>query len=256
MSELLACPICGCEANTCIRSHAWQDGGEGFRIECVGKCGLRTCWWHTKSQAEEAWNIRLAAKEAPAGERQRDMQIRLDEARWWVGQTGRLVTTALQLRIMNERVEMLERNALAAQPPAPRYCPKCGAETSTSGGHGEWCKNVFCKWGWETEMDGSPLEPPAPSGAAPATVCTNCGKTAEEHSTFWDGMNNVPYCKTAAPAVSREAQALSARITQYLSVGGLFNPELMEHDKVRQLLMDCREYFDASPAPQPSESKS
>jgi hypothetical protein len=30
------------------------------------------------------------------------------------------------------------------------------------------------------------------------------------------------------------------RITQYLSVGGLFNPELMEHQKVRDLLIDCR----------------
>ena len=30
------------------------------------------------------------------------------------------------------------------------------------------------------------------------------------------------------------------RITQYLSAGGLFNPELMEHQKVRDLLIDCR----------------
>lgn len=32
-----------------------------------------------------------------------------------------------------------------------------------------------------------------------------------------------------------------ATITEYLSVGGLFNPEAMEHDKVRDLLIDCRE---------------
>lgn len=31
------------------------------------------------------------------------------------------------------------------------------------------------------------------------------------------------------------------RITDYLSCGGLFNPELMEHEKVRDLLLDCRE---------------
>lgn len=31
-----------------------------------------------------------------------------------------------------------------------------------------------------------------------------------------------------------------AKITEYLSVGGLFNPELMEHDKVRDLLIECR----------------
>lgn len=30
------------------------------------------------------------------------------------------------------------------------------------------------------------------------------------------------------------------KITEYLVAGGLFNPELMEHDKVRDLLMECR----------------
>lgn len=32
---------------------------------------------------------------------------------------------------------------------------------------------------------------------------------------------------------------VEARITEYLACGGLFNPDLMEHDKVRQLLIDC-----------------
>lgn len=36
---------------------------------------------------------------------------------------------------------------------------------------------------------------------------------------------------------------LSVRITDYLSCGGLFNPEAMEHDKVRDLLIDCRDNF-------------
>ena len=31
------------------------------------------------------------------------------------------------------------------------------------------------------------------------------------------------------------------RITEYLSSGGLFNPELMNHDKVRDLCMDARD---------------
>ena len=31
------------------------------------------------------------------------------------------------------------------------------------------------------------------------------------------------------------------RINDYLSAGGLFNPEQMEHEKVRALLLDCRE---------------
>lgn len=34
---------------------------------------------------------------------------------------------------------------------------------------------------------------------------------------------------------------LTGRITDYLSSGGLCNPEMMEHGKVRDLLIDCRE---------------
>lgn len=33
---------------------------------------------------------------------------------------------------------------------------------------------------------------------------------------------------------------LVARITEYLGAGGLWNPEMMDHDKVRDLLIDCR----------------
>jgi hypothetical protein len=31
------------------------------------------------------------------------------------------------------------------------------------------------------------------------------------------------------------------RITNYMENGGFFNPEAMEHDKVRDLLIDCRD---------------
>lgn len=34
---------------------------------------------------------------------------------------------------------------------------------------------------------------------------------------------------------------LTQRINDYLRSGGLFNPEMMEHDKVRDLLLDCRD---------------
>jgi len=44
-----------------------------------------------------------------------------------------------------------------------------------------------------------------------------------------------------------DREGLSAKITAYLSLGGLFNPEMMEHDKVRELLTDCRTYLDAFP---------
>ena len=34
---------------------------------------------------------------------------------------------------------------------------------------------------------------------------------------------------------------INERITNYLSNGGLFNPESMDHDKVRDLLIECRD---------------
>lgn len=39
------------------------------------------------------------------------------------------------------------------------------------------------------------------------------------------------------------APDLLARMDSYFGNGGLFNPEMMEHDKVRDLIMDCREYI-------------
>lgn len=40
------------------------------------------------------------------------------------------------------------------------------------------------------------------------------------------------------PSAPQEPSDLAARVREYLGNGGLFNPELMEHDKVRQLIMD------------------
>lgn len=37
---------------------------------------------------------------------------------------------------------------------------------------------------------------------------------------------------------------LSDRITAYLAMGGLFNPELANHEAVRDLLIDIRELLD------------
>jgi len=41
--------------------------------------------------------------------------------------------------------------------------------------------------------------------------------------------------------MNERIRELVGRITEYLSAGGLFNPELMEHEKVRDLLIECRE---------------
>lgn len=35
--------------------------------------------------------------------------------------------------------------------------------------------------------------------------------------------------------------SITERIKNYLGNGGLINPELMEHEKVRDLIMDCRD---------------
>lgn len=36
---------------------------------------------------------------------------------------------------------------------------------------------------------------------------------------------------------------IDQRITDYLSTGGLFNPEMADHRKVRDLLIDIRDYM-------------
>ena len=36
-------------------------------------------------------------------------------------------------------------------------------------------------------------------------------------------------------------RSLRERINEYLSAGGLFNPEMMEHKKVRDMLMEIRD---------------
>ena len=55
--------------------------------------------------------------------------------------------------------------------------------------------------------------------------------------------------KSTAPSLfsafaERERIRIRNAITEYLEVGGLFNPECMEHNKVRDLLIECREWMD------------
>jgi uncharacterized protein (DUF2164 family) len=38
-------------------------------------------------------------------------------------------------------------------------------------------------------------------------------------------------------------QNLIDRITEYLSMGGLFNPDLMDKEEVNRLLIDVRDYL-------------
>jgi len=39
---------------------------------------------------------------------------------------------------------------------------------------------------------------------------------------------------------------LSNRISGYLISGGMWNPEMALHDRVRDLLIECREYIDGT----------
>ena len=43
--------------------------------------------------------------------------------------------------------------------------------------------------------------------------------------------------------LSDQRDRLIGRITKYLGGGGLFNPELANHDAVRELLIDIRAYL-------------
>jgi hypothetical protein len=70
--------------------------------------------------------------------------------------------------------------------------------------------------------------------------------------------NNV-YTPVASAASTGEKKTsavgaalnLSKRITNYLASGGLFNPEMANHDRVRDLLIDCREFFDEAARVEP-----
>ncbi len=48
--------------------------------------------------------------------------------------------------------------------------------------------------------------------------------------------------------MAANTKTLEQRINEYLCKGGLFNPELMAHDKVRDLLIDCRDALLAAPS--------
>lgn len=49
-------------------------------------------------------------------------------------------------------------------------CPRCGTSVVQTS-HGPYCPMASCKWGWETEMDGSPLKLPETSCPAGNLRC-------------------------------------------------------------------------------------
>jgi hypothetical protein len=58
----------------------------------------------------------------------------------------------------------------------------------------------------------------------------------EGHGHYED---NDPY----TPDPNKVTLSIPERITEYLTLGGFWNPEHMEHQKVSSLLIDCREYI-------------
>lgn len=93
---------------------------------------------------------------------------------------------------------------------------------------------------------------PAANGDGSSIACAKeiVGEKLSRFVTEWY-VNEVysiiekhfPNTAAKADGMKNPYAGLVARITNYLSNGGFFNPEAMEHDKVRTLLMDCRESF-------------
>jgi hypothetical protein len=91
-------------------------------------------------------------------------------------------------------------------------------------------------------------------------LCHGCGHVWRPADVPTNGVATIttkgkadsPIAAPSADAGVREA--LVKRITAYLTGGGLFNPELANHDAVRNLLMDCRDALSPA-AQQPTETK-
>lgn len=81
----------------------------------------------------------------------------------------------------------------------------------------------------------NPVNPAMPvQGAEPAT-------SKAEGQGYVVGRTASANLVTGANPAPDGGEKIQDKITQYLSSGGLFNPELMEHEKVRDLILHCRD---------------
>ena len=83
--------------------------------------------------------------------------------------------------------------------------------------------------------------------------CERCKKI---QFSMYDAAASPTGVSTARPIKSVKAKrpvpvpmdpvkyGLLSRVKNYLEVGGFFNPEMMEHDKVRDLIIDLRDYLE------------
>jgi hypothetical protein len=72
------------------------------------------------------------------------------------------------------------------------------------------------------------------------SICPHCRDTYPDFDVA-HVCSRGPYAPKLKLKKNERIRELSDRITEYLSNGGLFNPELANHLAVRDLLMECRE---------------
>jgi hypothetical protein len=66
LDGLKSCPCCGWVAPMVTCSpHCFPE--PGWQLRC-DKCGLQTCWWHSKEEAFTAWNARFQPNQAAHAE--------------------------------------------------------------------------------------------------------------------------------------------------------------------------------------------
>jgi len=84
------------------------------------------------------------------------------------------------------------------------------------------------------------------AGAAVDYECPNCGAPFAETMQARAKKLAQSAPSSGQPASADPVEALIARITDCLAKGGLFNMEVMEAGKVRDLLIDCRRQLESA----------
>ncbi len=65
----------------------------------------------------------------------------------------------------------------------------------------------------------------------------------EDPDGWWETSYGAKFGKDTLDELLAANEPLVERIQEYLHAGGLFNPEMMNHDKVRNLLIDIRNHL-------------
>ena len=140
---------------------------------------IAACDWHPETETYESMVISIITKEIESILDEPDPQPQLSLEKNKAEDNFRAVlievldrnhvSTGDQMRIDKalRSVWKLEAQPAEPTPSESACCPKCGGALMSAGGHGSWCPKETCKWGWEIEMDGSPLKPPAPTPSEP-----------------------------------------------------------------------------------------